>query len=81
MANHQVNKTYQEINEKIKKGQAVVVTADEIVDLVRRKGEVAAARMVDVVTTGTFLPDVFFRSLIKFRSQSPAHQNFPGLAE
>jgi uncharacterized protein (DUF39 family) len=56
MANYQVNKTYQEINEKIKKGQAVVVTADEIIDIVRKKGEVAAARMVDVVTTGTFSP-------------------------
>ena len=31
MANYQVNKTYQEINEKIKKGQAVVVTAEEII--------------------------------------------------
>ncbi|MEW6387265.1 MAG: homocysteine biosynthesis protein [Thermodesulfobacteriota bacterium] len=54
MATYQVNKTYQEINEKIKKGQAVVVTAEEIIDLVRKKGEIAAARQVDVVTTGTF---------------------------
>ncbi|AEB08276.1 homocysteine biosynthesis protein [Desulfobacca acetoxidans] len=56
MATHQVNKTYREINEKIKKGQAVVVTAEEIIDIVRQKGEVAAARTVDVVTTGTFSP-------------------------
>ena len=42
MAHYQVNKTYQEINEKIKKGQAVVVTADEIIDIVRRKGEAEA---------------------------------------
>lgn len=54
MPNYQVNKTFQEINEKIKKGQAVVVTAEEIKDLVRHKGEAAAARQVDVVTTGTF---------------------------
>src|SRR4030042_148560 len=54
MANYQVNKTYQESNEKIKKGQAVVVTAEEIIDLVRKKGEAAAARKGDVVTTGTF---------------------------
>lgn len=54
MSHFQVNKTFQEINEKIKKGQAVVVTAEEIIDLVRQKGEVAAARQVDVVTTGTF---------------------------
>jgi uncharacterized protein (DUF39 family) len=54
MSTYQVNKTFQEINEKIKKGQAVVVTAEEITDIVRRKGEVAAAKEVDVVTTGTF---------------------------
>jgi uncharacterized protein (DUF39 family) len=54
MPNYQVTKTFQEINEKIKNGQAVVVTAEEIIDIVRRKGEVAAARQVDVVTTGTF---------------------------
>jgi L-aspartate semialdehyde sulfurtransferase len=56
MASYQVNKTYQEINEKIKQGKAVVVTADEIIDIVRQKGEVEAARTVDVVTTGTFSP-------------------------
>ena len=54
MSHFQVNKTFQEINEKIKKGKAVVVTAEEIIDIVRQKGEVAAARQVDVVTTGTF---------------------------
>jgi L-aspartate semialdehyde sulfurtransferase len=54
MSHFQVNKTFQEINEKIKNGQAVVVTAEEIIDIVRQKGEVAAARQVDVVTTGTF---------------------------
>jgi uncharacterized protein (DUF39 family) len=54
MPNYQVTKTFQEINEKIKKGKAVVVTAEEIIDIVRQKGEVAAARQVDVVTTGTF---------------------------
>lgn len=54
MANHQVNKTFQEINDKIKTGRAVVVTAEEIIDMVRQKGEVAVAREVDVVTTGTF---------------------------
>lgn len=54
MPHYQVNKTFQEINEKIKTGRAVVVTAEEIIDLVRQKGEVAAARQVDVVTTGTF---------------------------
>ncbi|MBM3248191.1 MAG: hypothetical protein FJZ10_02055 [Candidatus Omnitrophica bacterium] len=49
-------KTIQEINEKIKKGQVVVVTAEEIIDIVKEKGISKAAAEVDVVTTGTFGP-------------------------
>jgi len=49
-------KTIKEINEKIKKGQVVVVTAEEIIDLVDKKGLKKAAQDVDVVTTGTFGP-------------------------
>jgi len=49
-------KTIAEINEKIKKGQAVVVTAEEILDIATTKGIQKAAREVDVVTTGTFGP-------------------------
>jgi len=49
-------KTIDEINEKIKRGQAVVVTAEEIIDLVKEKGSKKVAMEVDVVTTGTFGP-------------------------
>ena len=49
-------KTIAEINEKIKEGKAVVVTAVEIIDIVKQKGVARAAREVDVVTTGTFGP-------------------------
>ncbi|MBU0600707.1 homocysteine biosynthesis protein [bacterium] len=49
-------KTIAQINEQIKKGQAVVVTAEEIIDLVDEKGLSQAAKEVDVVTTGTFGP-------------------------
>ena len=49
-------KTISQINERIKKGEAVVVTAEEIIDLVDRKGVKKAAKEVDVVTTGTFGP-------------------------
>ena len=49
-------KTIAEINEKIKTGKAVVVTAEEIIDIVKKKGVGQAAREVDVVTTGTFGP-------------------------
>ena len=49
-------KTIAEINEKIKKGKAVVFTAEEIIDYAAEKGVKAAAQEVDVVTTGTFGP-------------------------
>jgi len=49
-------KTIKEINEKIKNGKAVVVTAEEIIDIVEKKGLKEAAKDVDVVTTGTFGP-------------------------
>ena len=49
-------KTIKEINEKIKSGQAVIVTSEEIIDLVDQHGLEKAARQVDVVTTGTFAP-------------------------
>jgi len=51
-----VAKTLAEINEKIKKGKAVVVTAEEIIDLVDEKGIKKAAQEVDVVTSATFGP-------------------------
>jgi len=49
-------KTIEEINEKIRQGKAVVVTAEEIIDIVKQKGVTKAAQEVDVVTTGTFGP-------------------------
>lgn len=49
-------RTIKEINAKIKKGDAVVVTVEEIIGLVKKKGAKKAAQEVDVVTTGTFGP-------------------------
>jgi len=49
-------KTIREINEKIKRGEAVVVTAEEIIDIAEEKGVKKAAQEVDVVTTATFGP-------------------------
>lgn len=51
-----MSKTIAEINEKIKKGKAVVVTAEEIIELTQKKGAKKVAQEVDVVTTGTFSP-------------------------
>lgn len=49
-------KTIEEINEKIRKGKAVVLTAEEIIDYAAEKGVKKATQEVDVVTTGTFGP-------------------------
>ncbi len=51
-----MKKTIEEINEKIRSGSVVVLTAEEIIGLVREKGIPSATREVDVVTTGTFSP-------------------------
>ncbi|GAH22249.1 unnamed protein product, partial [marine sediment metagenome] len=51
-----MSKTIAEINEKIRKGKAVVVDAEEIIDLVEEKGVKKASQEVDVVTTATFGP-------------------------
>lgn len=47
-------KTVEEINQKIKEGSVCVVTADEMVEVVRELGPEKAAQEIDVVTTGTF---------------------------
>jgi uncharacterized protein (DUF39 family) len=49
-------KTIAEINEKIRKGKAVVVTAEKVIDIAKEKGLSKAAQEIDVVTTGTFGP-------------------------
>ncbi len=47
-------KTYDEINEKIREGNINVVTAEEMVEIVRELEADEAVKEVDVVTTGTF---------------------------
>ncbi len=56
MSEKKIQKTYDEINARIKAGEAVVVTAEEMVGIVEANGPEGAARKVDVVTTGTFAP-------------------------
>jgi uncharacterized protein (DUF39 family) len=51
-----MTRTIEEINDKIRSGSVVVVTAEEIIGMAREKGIKKAARDVDVVTTGTFSP-------------------------
>ena len=54
MSDIRIQKSYEEINKKIKEGNAVVVTAEEMVDVVKNEGAKNAFKKVDVVTTGTF---------------------------
>jgi uncharacterized protein (DUF39 family) len=51
-----VKKSFQEINDKIKKGQAVVLTAEEVSEMGKDLSPAEVARKVDVVTTATFGP-------------------------
>jgi L-aspartate semialdehyde sulfurtransferase len=71
MAKHKVNKTYAEINAKIKAGEVVVVTAEEMIDIVDQEGVEGAARRVDVVTTGTFAPMCSSGAFINFGHSVP----------
>ncbi|MBE3585751.1 homocysteine biosynthesis protein [Desulfofundulus thermocisternus] len=64
-------KTYQEINARIKSGKAVVVTAEEFIDIVREKGLTRASQEVDVVTTGTFAPMCSSGAFLNFGHPAP----------
>lgn len=67
-----ITKTYEEINEKIRSGKAVVVTAEEIVDMVKEKGVEQVTKEVDVVTTATFGPMCSSGAFMNFGHSSPA---------
>lgn len=64
-------KSFDEINEKVKSGKAVVVTAEEIIGIVEEKGIRQAAREVDVVTTATFGPMCSSGMFINFGHSDP----------
>ncbi len=71
MSVFRVNKTIEEINEKIKRGEVVVVNAEEMIDIVRDRGIIEAAKTVDVVTTGTFGMMCSSGALINFGHTKP----------
>jgi uncharacterized protein (DUF39 family) len=72
MAPKKTSKTIEDINRRIKKGQVVVVTADEMTQIVKQKGPRKAAQEVDVVTTGTFAPMCSSGAFINFGHTKPA---------
>lgn len=71
MKKYKINKSYREINNKIKSGEVVVVTAEEMIGIVDEEGPVEAARRVDVVTTGTFAPMCSSGAFINFGHAVP----------
>jgi len=71
MKKNKVQKTYDEINAKIKKGNVVVVTAEEMVNIVKENGPADAAHDVDIVTTGTFAPMCSSGVFINFGHSNP----------
>lgn len=64
-------KTYVEINEKIKNGDVVVVTAEEMIKIVEDKGSKVAADEIDIVTTGTFGPMCSSGAFLNFGHSDP----------
>ncbi|MFZ7126941.1 MAG: homocysteine biosynthesis protein [Desulfobacterales bacterium] len=71
MSRAKVKKSYSEINDRIRSGEVVVVTAEEMIDIVREEGPEAAAAHVDVVTTGTFAPMCSSGAFINFGHSKP----------
>jgi len=71
MSEDKNQKSYDEINARIKAGEAVVVTAEEMVDIVREHGPEGAAKKVDVVTTGTFAPMCSSGMFFNFGQMTP----------
>ena len=66
-----MTKTYSEINEKIKNGNAVVITAEEMIRYVEENGTKVAAEDIDIVTTGTFGPMCSSGAFLNFGHSDP----------
>ena len=64
-------KTISEINEKIRAGTAVVLTAEEVVQMAREQGVKETAKKGDVVTTGTFSPMCSSGAFLNFGHAEP----------
>lgn len=66
-----MSKSWDEINEKIRNGDVVVVTAEEMVSVVDDLGPKEAAKKIDVVTTGTFSPMCSSGAIINIGHTTP----------
>ena len=64
-------KSVEEINEKIRSGRAVVLTAEQVAAMGRESTPASVAEKVDVVTTGTFGPMCSSGMFINFGHSDP----------
>jgi uncharacterized protein (DUF39 family) len=66
-----MSKTIEEINEKIKKGDVVVLSAEEMIGYTAEHGVKKTAAAVDVVTTATFGPMCSTGAFLNFGHSDP----------
>lgn len=66
-----IKKSYEEINDKIRKGEAVVLTAEEVSALAKEASPEEIAQKVDVVTTATFGAMCSSGAILNFGHSSP----------
>lgn len=64
-------KTYEEINQKLKQGKAVVLTAEEVAQMAQSASPAEIVEKVDVVTTATFGAMCSSGAIINFGHTSP----------
>ena len=66
-------RSIEEINEKIRNGKAVVLTAEQVSAMGKEMAHAEIAQKVDVVTTATFRSHVLIRRFHKLRSSRSAN--------
>ena len=64
-------KTYEEINRKLKSGEAVILTAEEVTKMAKEASPEEILDKVDVVTTATFGAMCSSGAVINFGHASP----------
>ena len=64
-------KTYEEINRKLKSGEAVILTAEEVAEMAKEASPEEIVEKVDVVTTATFGAMCSSGAIINFGHPSP----------
>lgn len=64
-------KTYEEINQKLRQGKAVILTAEEVTQMAKSSSPAEIAEKVDVVTTATFGAMCSSGAIINFGHTTP----------